>query len=148
MPEAGFYSLFFLKDRSVKHFPPQLTFSLPFNDNELNLGQGGKIMKYSPKYYADFEEKFPEIARDFSKLAQAAHQAGPLDVKCRRLVKLGIAIGIGSEGDVQSHVSQAIDEGLTAEEIRHAILQTITTAGFPKMIETMVWAEEILAKKC
>lgn len=105
-------------------------------------------MKYSPAYYADFKEKYPEIARDFSKLAQSCHQAGPLDDKCRRMVKLGIAIGIGSEGDVQSLVLQALDEGITPDEIRHAILQALTTAGFPRMIEAMVWAEEIIVKKC
>jgi alkylhydroperoxidase/carboxymuconolactone decarboxylase family protein YurZ len=108
---------------------------------------GGKEMKYSPAYYADFERKYPEVAVDFSKLAKACHQAGPLDEKCRRLVKLGIAIGIGSEGDVQSHVSQAITEGITPEEIRHAILQTLTTAGFPRMIEAMMWAEDIISSK-
>lgn len=104
-------------------------------------------MKYSPKYYADFEKKYPEIARNFSKLAQSCHQDGPLDAKCRRLVKLGIAIGIESEGDVQSHVLQALSEGISPEEIRHAIIQTLTTAGFPRMIAAMAWAEEILAKK-
>jgi len=107
-----------------------------------------KTMKYSPKYYDDFKEKFPEIAKGFSELAQASHEAGPLDLKSRRLVKLGIAIGIGSEGVIQSHVSQALDEGLTPEEIRHAIVQAITTAGFPKMIETMALAKEVFDKKC
>ena len=103
-------------------------------------------MKYSPEYYANFKKKFPQIAEDFNKLAQDCHQAGPLDMKCRRLIKLGIAIGIGSEGDVQSHVIQALDEGITPDEIRHAILQTLTTAGFPQMIVAMRWAEEIIGK--
>lgn len=104
-------------------------------------------MKYSPEYYVDFEKKYPQIAKDFDKLAQDCHQAGPLEKKCRRLIKLGIAIGIGSEGDVQSHVIQALDEGITSDEIRHAILQTLTTAGFPQMIVAMRWAEEIIGKK-
>ena len=104
-------------------------------------------MKYSPEYYVDFEKKYPQIAKDFDKLAQDCHQAGPLGIKCRRLIKLGIAIGIGSEGDVQSHVIQALDEGISLDEIRHAILQTLTTAGFPQMIVAMRWAEEIIGKK-
>jgi len=103
-------------------------------------------MKYSPEFYADFQKKYPQIAKDFDKLAQACHQAGPLDTKVRRLIKLGIAIGIGSEGDVQSHVIQALDEGITPDEIRHAILQSLTTAGFPQMIVAMRWAEEIIVK--
>ncbi|MBN1370003.1 MAG: carboxymuconolactone decarboxylase family protein [Dehalococcoidaceae bacterium] len=104
-------------------------------------------MKYSPEYYAAFEKRYPEIARDFEQLAQRCHQSGPLDEKCRRLVKLGIAIGIGSQGDIQSHVIQALDEGLTPEEIRHAVLQAITTAGFPRMIVAMVWADEIITAR-
>ncbi|MFC1866413.1 carboxymuconolactone decarboxylase family protein [Chloroflexota bacterium] len=104
-------------------------------------------MKYSAEYYADFQNKYPQVAQEFGKLAQACHQAGPLDIKSRRLIKVGIAIGIGSEGDLQSHVIQALDEGVTPDEIRHAILQSITTAGFPKMIVAMRWAEEIIGKK-
>ena len=104
-------------------------------------------MKYSPEYYADFQKKYPRVAQDFGQLAQACHQAGPLDTKSRRLIKVGIAIGIGSEGDLQSHVIQALEEGVTADEIRHAILQSLTTAGFPKMIVAMRWAEEIIGKK-
>ena len=104
-------------------------------------------MKYSPEYYADFKKKYPDVAQDFDKLAQDCHKAGPLDAKNRRLVKLGIAIGIGSEGDVQSHVLQALDEGITPDEIRHAVLQSLTTAGFPQMIVAMRWAEEIINRK-
>jgi alkylhydroperoxidase/carboxymuconolactone decarboxylase family protein YurZ len=104
-------------------------------------------MKYSPEYYLDLEKRYPQIAKDFDKLAQDCHEAGPLDQKCRRFTKLGIAVGIGSEGDVQSHVIQALDEGITPDEIRHAILQSLTTAGFPQMIVAMSWAEEIIQKK-
>jgi alkylhydroperoxidase/carboxymuconolactone decarboxylase family protein YurZ len=103
-------------------------------------------MKYSPEIYSDFQKNFPGIADDFDNLAQGCHEAGPLDLKIRRLVKLGIAIGIGSEGDVQSHVIQALNEGITPDEIRHAILLALTTAGFPKMIVSMRWAEEVISK--
>ena len=101
-------------------------------------------MKYSAEYYADFQKIYPRVAQDFGQRARACHQAGPLDTKSRRLIKVGIAIGIGSEGDLQSHVIQALEEGVTADEIRHAILQSLTTAGFPKMIVAMRWAEEII----
>ncbi len=104
-------------------------------------------MKYSPEIYADFEKKFPQTASAFDKLAQACHKAGPLDLKVRRLVKLGIATGIGSEGDVQSHVIQALNEGITPDEIRHAILLALTTIGFPQMIVAMRRAEEIISKR-
>lgn len=103
-------------------------------------------MKYSPKYFKDFKKKYPKIAQDFDTLAQNCHRTGPLDAKVRRLVKLAIAVGIGSEGEVQSHVIQALGEDITPDEIRHTILLSLTTAGFPQMIASMTWAEEVMGK--
>jgi alkylhydroperoxidase/carboxymuconolactone decarboxylase family protein YurZ len=74
-------------------------------------------------------------------------QSLPLERKTQHLVKLGTAIGIGSEGDVQNLCAQALADGLSPEAIRHAVLLTATTAGFPAMIAAMQWAEEIMAKK-
>ncbi len=103
-------------------------------------------MKYSAKYYEDFKQKYPVIAQSYDKLALDCRQAGPLDSKITRGVKLGIAIGIGSEGDIQNQVKLAMGEGFTPYEIRHAIIQSLTTAGFPKMIMAMVLAEEMFSE--
>jgi alkylhydroperoxidase/carboxymuconolactone decarboxylase family protein YurZ len=43
----------------------------------------------------------------------AAHDAGPLDERTRRLVKLAIAIGARLEGAVRSHTWQAKEAGLS-----------------------------------
>jgi alkylhydroperoxidase/carboxymuconolactone decarboxylase family protein YurZ len=77
-------------------------------------------------------------------LAKACHNAGPLDKKSRRLVKLGIAIGINSEGGVRSHARRALQEGISPEEIRHAVLLAFTTAGYPYMIAAYQWVEEVI----
>jgi len=71
---------------------------------------------------------------------------GPLDEKARRLIKLGIAIGLSSEGGVKSHARRALEEGMTAEELRHAVLLAFTTAGFPTMIAAMKWVDEVIDK--
>ncbi|MBI2836539.1 MAG: carboxymuconolactone decarboxylase family protein [Chloroflexi bacterium] len=104
-------------------------------------------MTYLPDIYKEFRHQFPDIAREYDKLALACHQWGPLDEKTRRLVKLGIAIGLCSDGGVRSHVRRALDEGITEAELRHAVLLAFTTAGYPTMIAAMKWVEEVIDKE-
>lgn len=103
-------------------------------------------MGYLPEVYKDFRSKFPEIANKYDDLAISCHGWGSLDKKTRRLIKLGITIGLNSDGGVRSHVRRALDEGISPDEIRHAILLAFTTAGFPYMIAAMEWAEEVISK--
>lgn len=103
-------------------------------------------MSYLPEVYQEFKHKFPELAKAYDALAASCHQWGPLDEKTRQLIKLGIAIGMGSEGAVRSHARRALAEGVSLEELRHAVLMTLTTAGFPPMIAAMKWVEEVIEK--
>ncbi len=103
-------------------------------------------MGYLPGIFEEFKERFPELANSYDALAQSCHQWGPLDAKTRRLVKLGIAIGLSSDGAVRSHTRRALDEGISADELRHAVLLAFTTAGFPTMIAGMKWVEEVIEK--
>ncbi len=77
-------------------------------------------------------------------MAGSLHEAGPLDAKTRRLVKLGIAVGAEAEGGVRSHVRKALAEGITPAEVEQAILLGFTTAGFPTMIAALKWAREVI----
>ncbi len=77
----------------------------------------------------------------------ACHEAGPLDEKTRRLVKLGIAIGHQSEGATKSHARRALEGGATAEEVRHTVLLALTTAGFPAMTAAALWVEQVLSNR-
>jgi len=61
-------------------------------------------------------------------------------------VKLGIAIGLSSEGAVRSHSRRALQEGISPNELRHAAIMALTTAGFPAMIASMKWVEEVIEK--
>ena len=103
-------------------------------------------MGYLPEIYREFQERYPEVSRAYDALASTCHEWGPLDAKTRRLVKLGIAIGLVSDGAVRSHARRALDEGVSPDELRHAVLMTVTTAGYPTMIATMKWVEEVIAK--
>ncbi len=103
-------------------------------------------MSYLPDIYKEFQQRFPEVTEAHNDLAVSCHQWGPLDEKARRLVKLGIAIGLASEGAVRSHARRALEEGFSPDELRHAVLLAITTAGYPAMIAAMKWADEVISK--
>ena len=101
---------------------------------------------YLPKTYKNFSEKFPEILKDLEQLGKACREGGPLAQKSQDLVKLGIAIGTNSRGAVMSHTRKALASGATPEEITHVVLLSLTTTGFPNMIASMDWVNEVLEK--
>ncbi len=103
-------------------------------------------MTYLPDVYREFQQKYPEIVKAYDELALKCHCWGPLDEKTRRLIKLGIAIGLNSEGGVRSHARRALEEGASADELRHVVLLAFTTAGFPTMIAAMKWVETVIEK--
>jgi alkylhydroperoxidase/carboxymuconolactone decarboxylase family protein YurZ len=86
--------------------------------------------------------KHPEIWQAFSALAEACHDAGPLDEKSRRLVKLAIAVGAGTEGGTHSAVRHAAEAGVTAEEMEHVVLLSITTIGLPSAGRALTWIHD------
>ena len=97
-----------------------------------------------PKPLQEFIEKYPEIWQAYEKLGHECHEAGPLDEKTRRLVKLGIAIGARMEGAVRSHTKRAEEGGIAEDEILHVAVLAITTIGFPSSIAAMTWIKYIL----
>ena len=101
---------------------------------------------YLPKLYKEFAEKNPEIQKHYKALAESCRNSGPLDSKVQELVMLGLAIGTNSRGGVMSHTRKALAAGASAEEVTHAILLTLTSAGFPHMMAAMNWANEVLEK--
>ena len=103
-------------------------------------------MNYLPDIYKNFQNQFPELARDYEALAEKCYNWGTLDEKTKRFFKLGVAIGLASEGGVRSHVRRALEEGASRDEVRHAVLLSLTTIGFPAMIAATKWAEEVIAK--
>jgi 4-carboxymuconolactone decarboxylase len=105
------------------------------------------MKKILPANVRRFEKSYRGIWRAFEQLGQECHKAGPLDARTRRLVKIGIAAAAGSEGAMHSAVRHARAEGVSAAEIRHAILLTITTIGFPRAQAALTWAQDVLRKK-
>ncbi|MBI2818505.1 MAG: carboxymuconolactone decarboxylase family protein [Acidobacteria bacterium] len=90
--------------------------------------------------------QYPDVWKSFEALANRCHEAGPLDAKTRRLVKLGIAVGAGLEGGVHAQVRNALAEGITASELRHVVLLGLTTIGFPASMARFTWINDVLGK--
>ncbi|MBI2485964.1 MAG: carboxymuconolactone decarboxylase family protein [Deltaproteobacteria bacterium] len=100
-----------------------------------------------PQPLQEFIKKYPDIWQAYENLGDKCHEAGPLDEKTRRLVKLGIAIGARLEGAVHSHTKRALEAGISEEEILHVALLAITTIGFPSTIAATIWIKDVLKKK-
>jgi len=99
---------------------------------------------YLPRVYRDLRAENPGVARAYDALGDACRLAGRLSARDQRLVKLGIAIGLSSEGGVRSHVRRGLAEGIAAEDLLHAITTAIPTAGFPATAAAYRWAREVL----
>ena len=92
--------------------------------------------------------KIAETHRDvwsaYAALGEACAKAGPLTARERRLVKLALAIGAGSEGAVHSHVRRARDEQIEPEAMHQIPLLAITTLGFPRAVAALTWIDDII----
>jgi alkylhydroperoxidase/carboxymuconolactone decarboxylase family protein YurZ len=99
-----------------------------------------------PKRFLQFQQDYPEIFKAYKQLGTAAGAAGPLDAKTRELVRLAIVIGSRHEGAVHSHTRRALEAGCSPEEIRHAVLLSITSIGFPNAMAAMSWVDDVLKK--
>ena len=92
-------------------------------------------------------EQYPDIGQAYKQLGDAVANAGPLDEKTRQLIKIGISISAGQEGGTHSQTRKALEAGATPEEIRHAVLQTLSTVGFPSMMMGMSWVDDVLTNQ-
>jgi alkylhydroperoxidase/carboxymuconolactone decarboxylase family protein YurZ len=99
---------------------------------------------YLPRVFLDLRAEHPGIAEAYDNLGDACRRAGPLSERDQRLVKLGIAVGLSSEGGVRSHVRRGLDEGLSRAELLHAIVVAVPTAGFPATAAAYRWACQVL----
>ncbi len=97
-----------------------------------------------PKAVRGLMESQEAVWEAYSKLGEAAAGAGSLDAKTRRLVKLALAIGGGSEGAVHSHTRRALAEGCAADEIHQVAILAIPTLGLPRAMAARTWISDVL----
>ncbi|SRR6266567_589304 len=104
--------------------------------------RGEAMQEPLPSSISAFEEKHPAVWEAFAKLGEACHETGPLDEKTRRLVKLAMAVGLRHEGAVHSATRNALQSGVTKEEIEHVAILAITTIGWPSGYAALTWIED------
>ncbi len=97
-----------------------------------------------PTGAARLQELYPAVWQANEKLGETVAEAGPLDAKTRRLVKIALAIGAVSEGAAHSHARRALDEGVSAGELRHVALLAISTLGFPTAVKGLTWLDDMI----
>jgi 4-carboxymuconolactone decarboxylase len=102
-------------------------------------------MSQLPKPYQQFRQDHPDIYKAYENLGQIAAESGPLDIKTRELIKLGMAAAIRSESAVQSHTHRALDAGATIPEIEHVLMLGITAFGFSTMMTARTWVKHAIA---
>ena len=97
-----------------------------------------------PKPVEDFKAEYPDVWASFTQLGSKCHDAGTLDEKTRRLLKVALAVGGGLEGATHSAVRNAIAKGIGPEEIKQVALLAITTLGFPTCMRALTWINDEL----
>lgn len=99
-----------------------------------------------PSVVEQFAETHPNVWDAYNQLGDAVAQAGPLDGKTQRLLKLAIAVGAAREGAVRSHTRRGLKAGLTPQELEQAALLGITTVGWPAAFAARCWVEDEIDK--
>ncbi len=96
-----------------------------------------------PSAAGELAREYPDVWAEYAALGEACAEAGPLDDDTKRLLKLALAIGSGSEGAVHSHVRRALDEGVDPETLRHVAVLSIPTIGFPNAVAALTWIDDL-----
>jgi 4-carboxymuconolactone decarboxylase len=93
-------------------------------------------MKVIHDAFKDFKEEFPQVYARHAALGEEIHErSGPLDEKCRWLIKVGISAASGHERALETHITKAREAGAGDEEIKQALLLIVPTVGFPTFME-------------
>ena len=100
--------------------------------------------KRTPGAYRQLKNQYVDYINAVETLGSAVRRAGPLDAKVAQLVQLGAAAAIRSEGAVHSHVRRALELGVPAIEIRHALISVTSTIGFPTVSAALSWADDVI----
>jgi len=102
-------------------------------------------MSQLPKPYQQFRKDHPDVYQAYENLGEITAESGPLDIKTRELIKLGMSAAARSESAVQSHTHRALEAGATAAEIEHALMLGINVFGFSMMMTAITWAKQAIA---
>jgi alkylhydroperoxidase/carboxymuconolactone decarboxylase family protein YurZ len=101
------------------------------------------MSKKMPGAAGDLAEAHPDVWAAYAALGKATSEAGPLTARERRLVKLALSIGAGSEGAVHSHTRRARSEGVEDAALDQVALLAIGPLGLPRAVAAKTWIEDV-----
>lgn len=100
-----------------------------------------------PDFLDGVIKEYPDVWKAYEDLGEACNNAGPLDEKTTRLIKLALAIGARSEGAVHSHTRRSLRQGVTREELQQTALLAITTIGWSSAMAALSWIKDVVDKQ-
>ncbi len=95
-----------------------------------------------PAAFLQFINRFPKLGKAWDMMREAEAEAGPLDEKTRRLVKLAIAAANEAEGATHSAARKARRAGASLEEMEQVVALAASTVGLPKAVKIYRWIRE------
>jgi alkylhydroperoxidase/carboxymuconolactone decarboxylase family protein YurZ len=101
------------------------------------------MTKKLPGAAGDLQEKHPAVWQAYAALGEATATAGALSDRERRLVKLALAIGGGSEGAVHSHARRALAEEIAISDLEQVALLAIGPLGLPRAVAATTWINDV-----
>jgi AhpD family alkylhydroperoxidase len=90
-----------------------------------------KPAEKEPRTIREFKKRFPDLWEAYVWYRDASDHQGPLDLKTRELIKVGVSAALGREGGLVAHITRARKSGASEEEILQAILISGPLAGMP-----------------
>ena len=86
--------------------------------------------------FTEFKKEFPEVYSKHEALGKEIHEkSGPLSEKTRWLIKLVVSAACNHKRALETHIRKAKVAGISDDEIKHALLLLIPTAGFPAFMK-------------
>lgn len=105
--------------------------------------KSSKVAK--PEALVDFEKSFPEVWKAYHWLRDACDHEGPLDLRTRELIKIGIETACQRRGGLNAHIHRARKAGATKEEVLQAILLATPLVGMPAVLDAFLVAKKALS---
>jgi alkylhydroperoxidase/carboxymuconolactone decarboxylase family protein YurZ len=97
-----------------------------------------------PPIVESIAREYPDVWEAYGRLGEATEQAGPLDPKTVRLVKLALAIGAGRQGQVHSHARRGLKLGLNPAELRQVALLAVPSLGWSAGVAALSWINDVV----
>lgn len=104
-------------------------------------------MKDIQETFTRFKEAFPEVFARHEALGKEIHEnVGPLAEKSRWLIKIAISAACNHKRALATHIKKAKAAGVADDEIKHALLLLIPTAGFPTFMKAFAVLSNMVDK--